>query len=134
VTKQEAGRLGGAATFARHGAAHMAAIGREGFDAYARKFSFAAGGRKAALAKMLSRGKIKPFRPPLTEAEMAELYAVVGLGDDGTAEPPAPIEPPGQSQRTHGQAETLRPTPSPPATEGDAPARQSERSLTTRMR
>lgn len=100
MTKSEAGRLGGAATFARHGAAHMAAIGRKGFDAYARKFSFAAGGRKAALAKMLSRGKIKPFRPPLTEAEMAELYAAVGLGDDGTAEPPAPIESLGLSERT----------------------------------
>jgi len=120
VTKSEAGRLGGAATFALHGAAHMAAIGRKGFNTYARKFSFAAGGRKAALAKMLSRGKIKPFRPPLTEAEMAELYEAVGLGDDGTAEPPAPIEPIGHSQRTDGRAAIDRPVPSPPATEGDA--------------
>ena len=80
MTKREAGRLGGLATVARLGSAHMAAIGRKGFDAYAAKFSFAAGNRKDALAKMLSRGKIKPFRLQLTEAEVAEAYAAVGLG------------------------------------------------------
>lgn len=77
MTRREAGRLGGRATVARHGRQHMAALGRRGFDALARSLGY--GGRRLALYRLASKGRIRPFVPDLTEAEMAELYEAVGL-------------------------------------------------------
>jgi hypothetical protein len=79
MTKAEAGRLGGNATFARHSKPHMAEIGRLGFRALA---TFRNGGRRGAPARLASRGKLKPFHGP-SDAEhdriAAELYAAFGL-------------------------------------------------------
>lgn len=79
MTKREAGRLGGRATVARHGTEHMRAIGKHGFLGLARRLGYAGGSRHGALYRLIAKGRIRPFVPDLTEAEMADLYESVGL-------------------------------------------------------
>jgi general stress protein YciG len=79
MSKGEAGRLGGRSTFARHGREHMAEIGRRGFQALA---TFKNGGRRGALARLASKGKLVAFhdRPDHEhDAAAAELYAAFDL-------------------------------------------------------
>lgn len=77
MTKREAGAMGGRRTFERHGRDHMSAIGKRGFAALA---TFARGGRKAALGRLVARGRLaRRWSPDLPPAEMDELYAAVGL-------------------------------------------------------
>lgn len=84
MSRSEAGRLGGQATYRKHGSAHMQRIGRLGFKALA---TFARGGRSAALAKLASWGKMTPHHPIDRYAEHAfeALYESIvgGPRDDG---------------------------------------------------
>src|SRR5581483_11489911 len=59
LTMAERGRLGGRATVARHGAAHMAAIGKLGFQGLARSLGYKGGSRLGALQFLIGKGKIK---------------------------------------------------------------------------
>ena len=83
MSKAEAGRLGGLATFERHGVEHMRAIGKKGFAALA---TFARGGRRIALETLAERGKITPYRPVDRDLDYAfdALYEsiVAGVPDD----------------------------------------------------
>jgi hypothetical protein len=78
-TMAERGRLGGQATYRKHGAAHMSAIGKVGFSKLG---GFARGGRRVALIKLAGWGrlKLKHPLPPVTEAEVEELYQLICEG------------------------------------------------------
>jgi hypothetical protein len=79
MTRQEAGRLGGLATVDRHGRENMAAIGRKGFSALA---TFGRGGRRAALARLASKGRLVAFHDRPTEecdSAAAERFEAFGL-------------------------------------------------------
>jgi hypothetical protein len=67
-TAREAGRQGGRACFARHGREPMAAIGRLGLQALARKLGFAGGSRRGALIKLQQRGRLRDLGPDPTES------------------------------------------------------------------
>jgi hypothetical protein len=86
MSKAEAGRLGGRATFNRHGVEHMRAIGKRGFAALA---TFARGGRQEALVKLVERGRMRFHRPlpPFTEADFEALYESIVAG---TTDEPLP--------------------------------------------
>jgi hypothetical protein len=79
MSKAEAGRLGGRATFARHGSSHMRMIGKRGFAAPA---TFARGGRRVALETLAERGKIRPYRPIDRDADYGfeALYESIAAG------------------------------------------------------
>jgi hypothetical protein len=78
MTHAERGRLGGLETVRRHGREHMALIGALGF---ARLAAYARGGRKAALGRLVARGRIRAPWAELTADQERELYRSVGLGD-----------------------------------------------------
>jgi hypothetical protein len=83
MTPQEAGKLGGLATFRKHGKEHMARIGKLGFNAYVKKHC--GNVRKAGAQWLSSQGKIRGERPG-TAAELRALHAE--LFPDGVVEPP----------------------------------------------
>jgi hypothetical protein len=56
LSHAERGRLGGRATASRHGAAHMARIGRTGFASFARLY--AGGSRKLAVQYLREMGRL----------------------------------------------------------------------------
>jgi hypothetical protein len=60
MTHAERGRKGGLETVRRHGREHMARIGALGFAGLA---AYARGGRKAALGRLVARGRIPAPRP-----------------------------------------------------------------------
>ncbi len=85
--RREAGRLGGLATFRRHGAAHMSRIGKAGFSALAGRFGKS---RQLALAYLGRAGTIAPRYLPRRRGEADDraagsLYGRFGL----EAEPPS---------------------------------------------
>jgi hypothetical protein len=83
MTPQESGRMGGLATFARHGKEHMARIGRLGFNAYVKKHC--GGVRKSGARWLAGRGKIRD-QVPGTAAELRALHCE--LFPDGPPEAP----------------------------------------------
>jgi hypothetical protein len=81
MSMKERGRLGGQSTAARHGAAHMAEIGRKGFRALCRRFP--CNSRRRALMHLNGKGTLaarwvgKP--DPRDDRTAAELYAAFNL-------------------------------------------------------
>lgn len=73
-----AGQVGGKATVAKHGAAHMAELGRRGFSALAKKLGYRGGARRGALRFIQAKGAV-PAPVELSPAEADALYAAVGL-------------------------------------------------------
>lgn len=67
-TAKAMGRLGGRSTVARHGKAHMQAIGRKGFAALAGRRGFMGGSRLGTLQWLLGRGKLRDRGPDPTGA------------------------------------------------------------------
>jgi general stress protein YciG len=86
MTRQEAGRLGGRATFARHGPDHMARIGARGFAALCRRFP--SNSRRFALFHLHGKGLLEARYVPRRsdagdDAIAAEMYRELGLEADG---------------------------------------------------
>jgi hypothetical protein len=77
-TKAECGRLGGLETVRRHGREHMARIGKVGF---AKVATYARGGRKAALGRLVAKGRIQAPWAELTADQEKALYQEVGLDE-----------------------------------------------------
>lgn len=101
MSRQEAGRLGGKATLARHGTDHFRTIGKAGFEALAKKLGFAGGGRRGAVAFLARhRQGFATFAADLSDAEVAALYRDAGL------EPPPPLELPEQETAPAPSSET----------------------------
>jgi hypothetical protein len=95
MTKSEAGRLGGKATLAKYGAAHMSKIGKAGFRRLCCKFLL--NSRRRALEFLNGKGRMKAryikrerTAPAQQEAAWAELCQRFGL--DGTGPATAPAE------------------------------------------
>ena len=86
MTHQEAGRLGGLATVARHGKAHMSKIGKAGFRRLCTRFP--ANSRRRALEFLNARGTLKarwiarPRDAAREEALWVELCVEFQLGPD----------------------------------------------------
>jgi hypothetical protein len=98
MTKSEAGRLGGKATYKRHGRDHMSKIGKRGFKRLCCKFLLHS--RRRALEYLNGKGRMKARyvkRERTTaaqqEAAWAELCQRFGLDGPGPATPPAEAMP-----------------------------------------
>jgi hypothetical protein len=96
MTMSERGRLGGKATLAKYGAAHMSTIGKAGFRRLCCKFLL--NPRRRALEYLNGKGRIKVryikrerTAPAQQEAAWAELCQRFGL--DGPATAPAEAMP-----------------------------------------
>jgi hypothetical protein len=74
MTPQESGKLGGLATFRKHGKEHMARIGRLGFNAYVKKHC--GGIRKSGARWLAGQGKIRGERPGTAE-ELRAIHAAM---------------------------------------------------------
>jgi hypothetical protein len=82
MTPQEAGKIGGLATFRKHGKEHMARIGKAGFNAYIKKYCN--NRRKAGARWLAGQGKIQD-QVPGTIAELRAIHSE--LFPDGPPDP-----------------------------------------------
>jgi hypothetical protein len=94
MTKRESGRLGGLATFEKHGREHMQAIGRKGFKALCCRFP--GNSRRLALHHLHRKGIVQaryiPHQPtPAEDAAVAEMYREFGLEADPDASEELPF-------------------------------------------
>lgn len=73
LTKSECGRLGGQATVRRYGSGHMSAIGKAGFQAFAKKLGYMGGSRLGAIQWLQRKGKF-PGLTPQQHAQHQQMF------------------------------------------------------------
>ncbi len=85
MTRQEAGRLGGRATYLKHGAAHMSSIGRRGALTTWGRYALAPLGLSGFAMVYRGTGEVKAlinYHPPVHPGLEAQHTSTGGLYDE----------------------------------------------------